>query len=97
MEPFLTLPGSSALSNFRLRALAHELNAERVLTRHVHYVAFHADNREQFQDEDQHILDQLLEYGEAFQEDVEIFDEEENTTFYVSPRVGTISPWVRAY
>ena len=96
MDHYLTLPGSSALSDFRLRALARDLKAERIVARHVHYVAFHDDNREQFGDEDQQILGQLLEYDEPFRGDLKDSDHEMSTTFYVTPRVGTISPWVSA-
>ena len=96
MDHFLTLPGSSALSDFRLRALARELKAERIVARHVHYVAFRDDNRGQFGDEDKRILRQLLGYDEPFRGDLKDSDHERSNTFYVTPRVGTISPWVSA-
>ena len=96
MDDYLTLPGSSALSAFRLQALARDLKAERIVARHVHYIAFHDDNRGQFGDEDKRILGQLLEYDEPFQGDAKNSDHERSTTFYVTPRVGTISPWVSA-
>lgn len=94
MEEYLTLQGSSALPNFHLRALARDIGAERILARHVHYVSFHGGNREQFRDEDRLNLDQLLEYGEPFQDELGDLGDEAKTTFFVSPRVGTISPWV---
>lgn len=94
MEEDITLQGSSALSNFRLRALARDVGAERVLARHEHYVAFHGGNREQFRDEDRVVLDKLLEYGEPFQDDFNDLNNKGNTKFFVSPRVGTITPWV---
>ena len=95
MAEYFTLLASSALSDFRLQALARELKAERVFARHVHYVAFFGGSRERFRDKDRQILDQLLDYGEPFQENLEDGDSERITTFFVSPRVGTISPWVR--
>lgn len=94
MDDYLDLPGSSALSDFRLRALARDLKAKRIIARHVHYIALHQDNREQFGDEEKRILGHLLEYGEPFREDLEVSDHAISTTFYVTPRVGTISPWV---
>ena len=92
MDDYLSLPGPLALSDFRLEALARDLKAKRIIARHVHYVAFHQG--EQFRDEEQRTLDHLLEYGEPFPEDLELSEDERRTTFYVTPRVGTISPWV---
>ena len=94
MDDFLTLSGSAALSDFRLQALARELKAERILARHVHYVAFHHDSRELFGDKERQILDQLLDYDEPFREDLGGLHDEKSTIFYITPRVGTISPWV---
>ncbi|CAF9915572.1 MAG: hypothetical protein HETSPECPRED_002527 [Heterodermia speciosa] len=91
MEEFITCLGTSALSDFRRRALAQRIGASDVHAIYVHYVAFYGD-REHFQDEQRQILNQLLEYGEASQE-VEAVNNESTTTFFVSPRIGTISPW----
>ena len=87
---YLTLEGSCALSEFRLRALARDMGAEKITARHMHYVALKGD----LDENDRQILDQLLDYGEPPGEDDEDLDIEGNTTFFVSPRLGTFSPWV---
>ena len=86
-QQFLSFPGSAGLSDFRLRILSERIGASKAHAQWVHYVAvygaLHIDDRD--------ILRQLLDYGEPL-EDVDASSN--NTyTFYISPRVGTISPW----
>lgn len=90
MEEFLTLLGSSALSDFRRRNLAQRINASDVRAQYVHYVAL--GGPETLQDESREALNQLLAYGEEYN-DPQISEDEDVDTFFVSPRVGTISPW----
>ena len=92
MDEFLTILGSSALSDFRRRNLAQRIGALDVHARYVHYVAFQGGLQDRFQDEHKQILDHILEYGDASQK-IEGADDEGNTTFFVTPRIGTISPW----
>ncbi|KAL8785899.1 MAG: hypothetical protein Q9195_008444 [Heterodermia aff. obscurata] len=92
MEEFITCLGTSALSDFRRRSLAQRIGASDVHAKYVHYVAFYGDDRVHFQGEQREILNQLLEYGEVSQEP-EAVNDESTTTFFVSPRIGTISPW----
>ena len=92
MEEYVTSLGSSALSNFRRRNLAQRVGAADVRAQYVHYVALRGDGQEKLQDESREALNQLLAYGDEH-EDIRATEEENNTTFFVSPRVGTISPW----
>jgi len=88
MSP-ITFLGSSALSDFRRKALVKTLNVEDIRARWVHYVALHGGDRPV--DFDQSDLKQILTYGEEYLEDEE--DEETTTTWFIQPRQGTISPW----
>ncbi|MCJ1299197.1 hypothetical protein MMC08_001989 [Hypocenomyce scalaris] len=86
-QQFLSFSGSAALSDFRLRILAERIGALEIHAQWVHYVAIygalHIDNRD--------ILQQLLDYGEPAKD---VGSDAGNTyTFYLSPRIGTISPW----
>ena len=93
MDQYLTCLGSSALSDFRRRLLANKLGVDDVRARYVHYVALHSANIEgSAPNHDQQALNQLLEYGDPALED-ESTDEEFVSTLFVTPRVGTISPW----
>lgn len=92
MDEVLTCMGSSALSEFRRRSLAQKIGASDVSAKYVHYVAFHEDGPARFLDEQRQILNQLLRYGDPIQTSKEA-DNDGNTTFFVSPRIGTISPW----
>ncbi|KAL8822895.1 MAG: hypothetical protein Q9191_006377, partial [Dirinaria sp. TL-2023a] len=95
MEGFLTCLGCSALSEFRRQTLAQRLGASEVRAQYVHYVhyvAFSSDGQETLQDESREVLTQLLAYGAEY-EDIRELEDENRTTFFVSPRAGTISPW----
>lgn len=99
---YLALPGSSAFSDFRLGPIASAIGATEVRAVWMHYV----NSKQELQDEQRKILDQLLEYGaylspqdklsklllDAIARGGEARDE--NTKlYYVSPRAGTVSPW----
>lgn len=94
MDQYLTCMGSSALSGFRRQILAENIGAIGVHGRFVHYVALQGDERHEGSslDYDRESLDQLLLYGEE-SEDIRPEDGQVCTTFFVSPRIGTISPW----
>lgn len=87
---YITSLGSSALSDFRRRALASQLHVKDVRARWVHFVALHGDDTTK--DFDQNDLNQMLTYGDEYLEDEEE-DGEIITTWFVQPRKGTISPW----
>lgn len=94
MDQYLTCLGTSALSHFRRRILAEKIKAIDIHARYVHYVALQGEShgRECLQDYDREALDHLLAYGED-DEDLRPLDEQLSSTFFVSPRIGTISPW----
>jgi len=92
----LILPGSPALSAFRLQKLQTELQQHPALkksaitqltTRYVHFIAVDK-NAGNLTDADQTVLRQLLTYGPAAHH-----VEDEGSLFLVVPRPGTISPW----
>ena len=92
MDPTFTVyEGSSALSEFRRQLLSSKIGAIDVEARFQHYAALYETT-----DEEQKVLDQLLAYGEVIEAasgekgDASQF---QSSTFYVAPRVGTISPW----
>ena len=86
---YITYLGSSALSDFRRRALAGQLHVKDISARWVHFVALHGDDASK--DYNQNDLNEMLTYGDEY------FEEEEEgsntTTWFVQPRKGTISPW----
>jgi phosphoribosylformylglycinamidine synthase len=87
---YLTIPGSTAFSDFRARALAVGIKARGVKARWVHYVHIAAA----IQEEQRQVLERLLEYGDPFTEAAEMTAKDGRTVeFYITPRVGTISPW----
>jgi len=92
MDEYLTCLGPSAISDFRRPDLARKVGANDVQAQYVHYVALTGSDRERLDDGERGVLNKLLAYGEV-PNDVQAGDEEENTTFFVSPRIGTISPW----
>ncbi len=84
----LILPGSSALSAFRIQRLLSQLKAVEpsisgVSGRFVHFV----DSSKVLDDHDRQRLAALLTYGEPFEGSAE------GEQFIVIPRLGTISPW----
>ncbi|WP_426993741.1 phosphoribosylformylglycinamidine synthase [Methylomonas sp. CM2] len=86
----LTLPGSSALSRFRIEKLLSVLQAQQpqvtaVAARYLHFVQLAADL-----DTDQRaMLERLLDYGDRH----EAWPAEPMNRVCVVPRLGTISPW----
>ena len=86
----LCLPGSSALSEFRLSKLEQQLTAAGVTvnglgSRYIHLVD---SGSRVLDDTELEVLNNLLTYGPQLQ--AEQVDGQE---FYVVPRPGTISPW----
>ncbi|MEO0316488.1 MAG: hypothetical protein RL404_165, partial [Pseudomonadota bacterium] len=84
----LILPGSSALSAFRIQRLLTQLKAvEPAITgisgRYCHFIDSHAE----LNAEDRQRLAAMLTYGEPFE------GHAEGAQFVVIPRFGTISPW----
>ena len=87
----LSCDGPSVLSDFRGQLLAKKIGARYVTARFVHYVALQDD----IDAGDRAVLEQLLDYNDL--------PKVSNTsmrnlgctiyTFYVLPRIGTISPW----
>ena len=92
MDQYLTFLGSSSLSDFRRQLLVDRLGVDDVRARYVHYVALHGTKGGNAPDYNTEALDQLLAYGDQTFEDSSA-DEEDTTTLFVTPRVGTISPW----
>ena len=87
---YITYLGSTALSDFRRRALASQLHVKDVRARWVHFVALRGDDTPK--DYNQNDLNEMLTYGDEYLED-EDEDAENTTTWFVQPRKGTISPW----
>lgn len=86
---YITCLGSSALSDFRRRALASQLHVNDVRARWVHFVALHGGDVTK--DYNQNDLIEMLTYGDEYLEEDE--DGVDTTTWFVHPRKGTISPW----
>ena len=85
----LLLPGSSALSQFRLDKLTQELQQQlaRISALQARYL--HVVHLNKALDEQQHsVLRRILSYGPA-----EAITDVQGSELYVMPRLGTISPW----
>ncbi|MDD4915518.1 MAG: phosphoribosylformylglycinamidine synthase [Methylococcales bacterium] len=87
----LTIPGTAALSRFRLEKLLHELQAVQpgitaVSARFQHFVQL----RGALNNEQRAMLERLLDYGDAGP-----VDEADGAccSLWVTPRAGSISPW----
>lgn len=83
-----TLPGASALSDFRINRLLTQLQAIQpsltmLAARFVHFV----DVNQNLLDEELKLLNELLAYGNKPS------SQSVGITFLVVPRAGTISPW----
>jgi phosphoribosylformylglycinamidine synthase len=86
----LCIPGSPALSEFRLKKLQQQLNdrgmgSVQVSSQYIHLVEFAGSD---LSDKDDQILRNLLTYGPSMAD-----NETSGVDFYVMPRPGTISPW----
>ncbi len=92
MEEYLTCLGPAALSSFRRQDLARKVGATDVRAQYVHYVALAGGDRARLDDGEREVLNRILAYGEG-PNYVQTSSEQTDTTFFVSPRIGTISPW----
>jgi len=86
----LCIPGSPALSQFRLKKLQQQFNDRglgpiRTSSRYIHLVETTGNG---LSDSDHHILGNLLRYGPSADD-----DETGGVDLFVVPRPGTISPW----
>ena len=86
----LCIPGSSALSDFRLEKLRQAftyqgIEVKRISSRYIHLIDI-ADR--ELDASESKILNNLLNYGPALEN-----HSIEGAEFYVIPRPGTISPW----
>ena len=88
---FLSCEGPLAFSDFRGQLLAKKIGARYVTARYVHYVALQDD----VDAGDRAILEQLLDYNDLPKISKTTMGDLGYSvyTFYVSPRIGTISPW----
>jgi phosphoribosylformylglycinamidine synthase len=101
MVQWITLSGSSALSDFRAAALREAIGAEAVRAIWLHFVHFH----DGYSGETSQVLEQLLQYGpglddansQALEGVIQQRPAEslpaDTWVYYVIPRPGTISPW----
>lgn len=94
MDQVLTSLGSSALSDFRRRILAKKIGAVDVHARYIYYVSLRGGDQRQsgLQDYSRDVLDDLLA-DEEHVEDIVPLDGQVSAQYFVSPRIGTISPW----
>ncbi|MCJ1277947.1 hypothetical protein MMC21_005761 [Puttea exsequens] len=92
MNEYLTCLGSSALSGFRRDNLAQKIGAKDIRAQYVHYIALKGKSQEKSQEDSREALNQLLASEEEHKY-VQAEDDEESTTFFITPRIGTISPW----
>ncbi|KAK2748531.1 hypothetical protein FQN57_000665 [Myotisia sp. PD_48] len=86
----LAIPGSVAFSEFRCRAIAASTNASAIRAQWVHYIDLIAP----LEVNERAVLEELLRYGDI-SDTLPSFDVQDgrSITYYVSPRIGTISPW----
>ncbi|OQK18171.1 phosphoribosylformylglycinamidine synthase [Methyloprofundus sedimenti] len=86
----LKIPGSSALSKFRIQKLLTDLQTIEPSISHISasYVHF-AEVQHELSAADDKILRKLLAYGS----ETENRQQKGNITYWVVPRPGTISPW----
>ena len=88
---FYTHRGSSALSDFRTEALAKKIRVRAIEASFVHYVALNA----KLNDDQLSKLNRLLTYDEvpSHSNHQSLPASLKRYEFYISPRIGTISPW----
>ena len=79
------------LSDFRRQALAKKIGASYVTAKYIHYVALQDD----IDAGERVVLEQLLDYNDFPKASNATVTHKGCTTytFYVLPRIGTISPW----
>ncbi|ODH52842.1 phosphoribosylformylglycinamidine synthase [Paracoccidioides brasiliensis] len=87
---YLTIQGSIAFSQSRSRSIAESIKVKDVRAQWVHYVHVTGD----LQEEQRRVLEQLLHYGDIVGVPAS-FDPADgpSAVYYVTPRMGTISPW----
>ncbi|MCQ8127075.1 phosphoribosylformylglycinamidine synthase [Methylomonas rivi] len=94
----LTIPGTAALSSFRIEKLLSRLQGldasiQAVSARFVHFAQLEGP----LTDTQTQMLSRLLDYGDVAQEAAAAEDTRAETVFtaslWVVPRLGTISPW----
>ena len=99
----LTIPGSSVFSSFRLASLQTSLGARAVRAIWIHYIHLHR----QISSEAEQNLKQFLKYGADLKTAEDPFAQtllsavsghggplsSDTQIYYVTPRLGTISPW----
>ncbi len=90
LQPMLILPGSNALSAFRLKKLRQTLQAHdaRVTEIHARFVHF-AHVRRELNAQERSVLDALLTYGPRDS----VSKTDAGQLILIVPRPGTISPW----
>ena len=89
---FLKFEGSRVLSDFRNKILASKIGAEHIEATYVHYVALYRDIDER----DRSVLQQLLDHDELPRVSITTAGSppgQSQHTFFIYPRIGTISPW----
>ena len=90
-SPFLIFGGPPAFSDFRRAALAKDIGALDVRASTIHYVALN----ERAVREHHFTLERLL-FGDDFESNVAgqpAVSKRAHVTYYISPRIGTITPW----
>jgi phosphoribosylformylglycinamidine synthase len=92
----LTIPGTPALSSFRIEKLLSQLQSQdnsiqAINARFVHFVQLDG----QLTDAETQMLNRLLDYGFscASVESSPSAETWNSTSLWIVPRVGTISPW----
>ncbi|OXV07037.1 hypothetical protein Egran_05193 [Elaphomyces granulatus] len=87
---YLAIPGTVAFSRSRGCVIAASIGAADIRAQWIHYVCLSQD----LQESQRAVLEQLLQYGDIINI-LPSFDDGDGplSTFYVQPRVGTISPW----
>ncbi len=90
----LLIPGSSALSDFRLRKLISSIQGvapqvQDVSSRYMHF----ADVTTELSAAEQQVLNSLLTYGPREEQGFSQSDSQSGQLILVLPRLGTISPW----
>ena len=83
----ITLKGSPALSEFRIQKLLDSVKPFGVSQISSHFIHL-IETRSELSQQQNEVLNSLLQYGPKMVDHVL-----EGETFYVVPRVGTISPW----
>ena len=88
----LVVRGASALSEFRIAKLIARLGQDTIIVKAIHTEYVHlvelAPEIDALSNQDMNVLEKLLTYGTAKQE-----QKQGSLSFFVTPRAGTVSPW----